>query len=522
MNDFVIGDIVRRHARRFPDKPALIYGDRKQTWRQLDRKTNKIANMLLSSGLKKGDRVAILDENSDKYIELYYALAKSGIIATPINYRLSSGEIANLLSSSRPNILFVGKPYFETINSLKPQLKSIKRYIAIEEPLDWLEDYQEAISSYPETDPNIDVDENDVFAIMYTSGTTGLPKGALCTHRNYVCNGLIVNIADHGTRDDVNLIISPLYHAGALFYSVTYMYLGCTQVVMRRFNTTEVLRYIQDERASACLLIPTMLNFILNDPNFSKYDVSGLRHLYYGGGPMPLPLLKKALELLPNVEFTQGYGLTETLETNLLLPSDHVLEGTESQMKKLNSAGPETPLGETRVVDDDGNDLPYGEVGEIWVKGPAVIPEFWENPEATANEIQEGWFKTGDLGYMDEERYLYVVDRKKDMIISGGENIYAKEVDDTLYTHSAVLEAATIGVPDKDWGESVKAVVVLKKGMTVTEQEIIDFCKKNLAGYKKPRSVDFVDELPKTASGKILKRELRDKYWEGGYKKPNS
>jgi len=520
MNDFVIGDIVRKHARRFPNKLALIYKDRRQTWQQLDRKTNKIANMLLDSGLKKGDRVAILDENSDKYIELYFALAKSGIIAVPINYRLSPGEIANLLKSSKPSILFVGKPYFETIKSLKPQLKSIERYIALEEPSDWLEDYEETISSYPETDPNIHVDENDVFAIMYTSGTTGLPKGALSTHRNYVCNAIVVNIADHGTRDDVNLIICPLCHAGALFYSVTYMFLGCTQIVMRRFDTTEVLRYIQDEGATACLLVPTMLNSILNDPNFSKYNVSGWRRLFYGGGPMPLPLLKKALELLPNVEFTQGYGLTETLETNLLLPSDHVLEGTEAQMKRLNSAGRESPLAETRIVDDDGNDLPYGEVGEIWVKGPGVCLGFWENPEATANEIQDGWFKTGDLGYMDEERYLYVVDRKKDMIVSGGENIYAKEVDDVLYKHPAVLEAATIGVPDEEWGESVKAVVVLKKGMTATEQEIIDFCKKHLASYKKPRSVDFVDELPKTASGKILKRVLREKYWKG-YKKPS-
>jgi len=244
-----------------------------------------------------------------------------------------------------------------------------------------------------------------------------------------------------------------------------------------------------------------------------------LRRIFYGGGPMPLPILERAMKSLKNCGFTQGYGLTETLETNLLLAEDHVLGGTPIQQERLKSAGRESATYEVKVVNDEGNEVSRGKIGEVWVKGPGIIKGFWRNPEETARSITEGWFKTEDLGKMDEDRYLYIVDRKKDMIISGGENIYAKEIDDVLYSHPAILEAAAIGVPDKDWGEAVKAVVVLKPGMTVTEEEIIRFCKERLASYKKPKSVDFMNELPKTASGKILKRDLREKYLKGHEKR---
>ena len=509
------GEIVSRNARRIPDQLGFAYGGRRCTWKQLDERSNQLANMFLSSRLKKGDRVAILDQNSDHYIEIYFALAKAGIIAVPINYRLSPGEITNLINNAEPEAMVFGADYFALARLLREQLLSVKRYIGVGDPPDWMEDYEILIKDQPSSEPHVDLHEDEVFSIMYTSGTTGLPKGAMSTHRNYIMNAIAVIIADHSSRDDKNLIVPPLYHAGALFYSTAYMYLGCPQVIMKQFDPKAVLEMVEKEKITVCLLIPTMLNSVLNHPDFDKHDTSSLRRIFYGGGPMPLPILEKAIKLLKNCGFTQGYGLTETLETNLLLAEDHVLGGTPKQQERLKSAGRESATYEVKVVDERGSEVPRGEIGEIWVKGPAVIKGFWRNPEETARTIEDGWFKTDDLGKMDEDRYLYIVDRKKDMIISGGENIYAKEIDDVLHSHPAIFEAAAIGVPDKDWGEAVKAVVVLKSGMTATEQEIIQFCKEKLASYKKPKSVDFVSELPKTASGKILKRELREKYWKG-------
>lgn len=516
----LFGEIVSRNARRRPDQLGITYKEKHWTWRELDERSNRLANMFLSSGLKKGDRVAILDQNSDTYVEIYFGLSKAGIIAVPINYRLSPSEMTNLITNAEPETMIVGGDYFKLAASLRGHLPSVKRYIGMgatpEAPLpEWMGDYEILLSGYSKDELHVDLHEEDVFSIMYTSGTTGLPKGAMSTHRNYTMNALVVIIADQSSREDKNLVISPLYHAGALFYSTAYMYLGCPQVILKQFDPKVVLETIERERITVCLLIPTMLNFVLNHPDFKKFDTSSLRRIFYGGGPMPLPILERAINSLKNCGFTQGYGLTETLETNLLLAEDHVLGGTPKQQERLKSAGRESATYEVKVMDEHGNPVPQGETGEIWVKGPAVIKGFWRNSEETMRTIENGWFKTGDLGKMDEDRYLYIVDRKKDMIISGGENIYAKEIDDILHRHPAVLEAAAIGVPDKEWGEAVKAIVVLKPGMTATEEEVIQFCKERLASYKKPKSVEFMEGLPKTASGKILKRDLREKYWKG-------
>lgn len=511
----LFGDIISRNASRIPDQVGIYYGERRWTWKEVDERSNRLANMFLASRVKKGDRVAILDQNSDGYMEIYFGLAKAGIIAVPINYRLSPAEMVNLINNAEPQALIIGGDYFKLAESLKAKLPSVKRYIGMGSPPGWMEDYESLLRGQPASEPEVEVQEDDIFSIMYTSGTTGLPKGAMSTHRNYTMNALVVIIADHSSRADKNLVVSPLYHAGALFYSTAYMYLGCPQVIMKQFDPKAVLETIEKEKITVCLLIPTMLNFVLNHPDFGKHDTSSLRRIFYGGGPMPLPILEKAIKSLRNCGFTQGYGLTETLETNLLLAEDHVLGGTPKQQERLKSAGRESATYEVKVVNENGNEVPRGQIGEVWVKGPAVIKGFWRNPEETASTIVGGWFKTGDLGKMDEDRYLYIVDRKKDMIISGGENIYAKEIDDVLHSHPAVLEAAAIGVPDKNWGEAVKAVIVLKPGMNPTEDEIIQFCKDRLASYKKPKSVEFVNELPKTASGKILKRDLREKYWKG-------
>lgn len=512
MQKLIVGEMAYINAARYADKIAIVYEDVRKTWNEFNISTNRLANLLLDKGFKKGDRLAILSQNCDKYLEWYFGCAKAGVIVVPINYRLAKNEMSNLLTHSDPKGMIVSEDYVDTVEEIKEGLKISIYFGDGNADRQWFADYDKSISSYPDDSPGVTIEEDDIFCIMYTSGTTGLPKGAMSTHRNYVSNALSVISAQRIMKNDINLIVAPLYHAGALFHSLGYLMLGSTQVILKQFDTTEILKTIQEEKTTSCLMIPTMLNFLLNDPDFEKFDTSSLSKIFYGGGPMPLALLEKAIALLKNVQFTQGYGLTETLEATFLLPEDHILGGTEQQSRRLGSAGTETALFEVKVVDDEGKEVPYNSGGEIWARGPAVIKGFWKGEGQTRESISDGWFKTGDIGMFDEDRYLYILDRKKDMIISGGENIYTKEVEDVLHSHPAILEAAVIGVPDPKWGENVKAIVVLREGMNASGEELIEYCKERLARYKRPKSVDFVDELPKNPSGKILKKDLRKRY----------
>jgi len=512
MEKLVIGEMAAVNANRTPHKIATVFGGRRKTWEEFDADTNRLANMLVDRGFKKGDRLAVLSQNCDTYLEWYFGCAKAGVIVVPINYRLAEREMVNLLSHSEPGGVIVGDDYTATVDRMRDRIPAGIFFGTKTSGKNWLINYNDAVQTYPDTPPGVAVEEEDVFCIMYTSGTTGLPKGAMSTHRNYMMNAISVMNAQGIGRDDINLIVAPLYHAGALFHSLAYILCGGTQIVLKQFDTKAILKTIQEERATSCLMIPTMLNFLLNDPEFGDFDTTSLNKIFYGGGPMPLALLEKAISLLKNVRFTQGYGLTETLEATFLLPDDHLPGGDERRKRRLGSAGTENPLYEVKIVDDDGNEVPIGTPGEIWTRGPAVIRGFWKDPEQTKNAITNGWFKTGDIGRFDEDRYLYILDRKKDMIISGGENIYTKEIEDVLHAHPAVLEAAVIGVPDPAWGESVKGIVVLREGKRATDTELIDFCKDNLARYKRPRSIEFVSELPKNPSGKILKRQLRERF----------
>ena len=368
--------------------------------------------------------------------------------------------------------------------------------------------YEQALSSAPKRAPPHQGTDRDTFAIFYTSGTTGLPKGAMVSHLNLEMNGYNQLIADASRPDDVNLVATPVYHMGAVFMAVTYMMLGCTQVILPQFSPAAWLATLERTRATVSLLIPTMINAILGAPEFARHDLSSLRLIFYGGGPMPRAVLERAMCSL-RCSFTQGYGLTETLEATFLTAADHVLDGTPAQRRRLESAGREAIGAEIRIVDDAGDDLPLGEIGEILVRSRSVIEGYWRQPEAGAEVIRNGWFHTGDLGYLDAERYLFVVDRKKDMIVTGGVNVYTKEVETVLYQHSAVREAAVYGVPDDNWGERVTAAISLREGATVSASELIGFCREHLAGFKLPKHIVFLDELPKNPSGKILKRELR-------------
>lgn len=505
-----LDEIVSRNRQRFPRKPALIMDETTITWEELDQRINRLANAFLEKGLKRGDRVAILLPNSLEYFEIYFAAARAGLISVPLNFRLAITEFIDILKHSQPSLIIINAIYREQIDAAGALYSGDDNlWIIGEDAVAGVEKYRDAVAAASPAIVTGNGKRDDTFAIFYTSGTTGLPKGAMVSHLNLEMNGYNQFVADGSRRDDINLVATPIYHMGAVFMAVTYMMLGCTQVILPKFTPRAWLESLQSTRATTSLLISTMINAVLNEPSFKDYDLSSLRLIFYGGGPMPAAVLERAISEL-DCNFTQGYGLTETLEATFLVAEDHVYNGNAQRKRRLSSAGREAVGAQVRIIDDDGSDLPAGEVGEILIRSRSVIKGYWRMPEETEKTIRDGWFYTGDMGYLDDERYLFVVDRKKDIVVSGGVNIYTKDIEALLYQHPAVLEAAIIGLADEKWGEAVTAVVVKRPGMDVSEEALITFCKASLPSFKKPQRVYFMDELPKNPSGKILKRALRD------------
>jgi acyl-CoA synthetase (AMP-forming)/AMP-acid ligase II len=500
--------IVGRNARRFPAKPALIDGAISLNWAELDARVDRVAAALAGAGLKRGDRAALLLPNCREYLELYFGCARAGVIAVPVNYRLTPTETATVLAGAHPALLVAGGDYLGTARAIENDLPELKRWVIGQGSLAGATPYEAALRAAPAQTDTGAGNEDDAFAIFFTSGTTGLPKGAVISHRNLEANAFNQCLADASRTDDVNLIATPLYHMGAVFMAMTYILRGCTQVVLPKFGAAAWLDAVARHRISVGMLVPTMINAVLHAPETAGADLSTLRLVFYGGGPMPPAVLQRAMQRL-QCGFTQGYGLTETLEASFLVAADHVLDDDATRRRRLASAGREAEGAEIRIVDETGRELATGETGEILVRSHSVFSGYWNNPEETAAVLRDGWFYTGDLGYLDEDRYLFVVDRKKDMVISGGVNIYTKEIESVLYAHPAVCEAAVIGLPDDAWGEAVTAVVSFLPGHSATAEELIEHCRKHLASYKKPRAVHIFDDLPKSPSGKVLKREIR-------------
>jgi long-chain acyl-CoA synthetase len=505
-----LDEIVARNALRFANRPAFVSGARSVSWSELDRRVDQVALALRDHGVGPGSLVAIHLPNGIELVEVYFGVARSGATAVPLNYRLNEKELGRLLGDVRPALLVCGAALAERASG--GGVAAACWVVGPGAPAAAVS-YEAALGAASSGRAVPAGRESDAFAIFFTSGTTGLPKGAMVTHRNLEANAFNQFVADESRTADINLVATPLYYAGAVFMSVTYMMLGCTQVIMDTFDPGQWLELVGRHRVSVALLVPTMINSVLNHPDLEKADLSSLRRVFYGGGPMPPTVLRRALARL-RCGFTQGYGLTETLEATFLVASDHVVDGDEKQQRRLASAGREAVGAEVRVVDEGGRDVPSGVVGEILVRSHSVCAGYWNNPEETAKAFIGDWFRTGDLGYLDDERYLFVVDRIKDMVVSGGANIYTKEVESVLYEHPAVLEAAVVGVPDEQWGEIVVAAVVRRAGKQVSADELVSWCRQSLASYKKPRAIHFVDELPKNPSGKVLKRELRRRFDE--------
>lgn len=508
-----VGNILRRSASNFPEKHALVFGRKKMTYAELNRRVNCLASSLANMGLRKGDRVAVFLHNCPEFFEIYFACAKSGGIFVPINNLLRQKELRQILEYLEPRFLIFDKNFTEIIQSSLHDLKCVEFPIVLQSAADGFRQYEKLISRGEYTEPEAALTDDDIVSIFLTSGTTGRPKGALRTHRHDLINMMTCAIEMGLRRDDRALLLFPFYHV-TFADNLRHILMANTVVIRKEggFDPEAVLDILSTERITTCQFVPTMINAMLQVESHEKYDLSCLRLIIYAASPMPVELLKKAMHTFA-CSFAQMYGQTETGPcTTVLKPEDHVIEGSNAQTARLASAGRAALDYEIRIVDAAGNIVAAGEVGEIIARSEAMTVGYWNLPQETAKTIKDGWIYTGDFGRFDEEGYIFIVDRKHDMIISGGKNIYPREIEEIIYTHEAVSEVAVIGVPDDYWGESVKAYIVVKEGMRTTADAVIDLCKRKIASYKKPRSVEFVSHLPKSPTGKILKRVLRDQY----------
>lgn len=514
--------LLTKTARLFPDKLAFVLGNRELTYSQFNARVNRLANALKRLELQQGENVAILQYNYPETYESLFACFKNGLGAVPINFRLHPKEFAFIIDHSESKAVILSPEFNESILSVRDRIPKAQHLITTEGAQGELIDYTSLLQTESAAFADVDVSPDDLAWLFYTSGTTGMPKGAMLTHRNLLAMTMnfYADIAPGFSPDDVVLHAAPLSHGSGL-YGLPNIGKGATNVILasKSFDPELVFKTIEKHRVTNMFTAPTMIKMLIDHPALDRYDLSSLRSLNYGGAPMLVEDLKKSIEKLGPC-LVQLYGQGESPMTISYLPHwAHKPDGVPEEVKRLASAGFARTDVEVKIFDEEENVLPPRKIGEIVTRSELVMKGYWKNPEATTGTIRNGWLHTGDVGYLDENGYLFIMDRSKDMIISGGENIYPREIEEVLARHPAVREVSVIGVPDPKWGEAIKAVVALNPGVKVTEQELIDFCRDNIAGYKKPKSVDFVDELPKSNYGKILKRELRTQYWQNQERK---
>ena len=511
-----LADLCRFQAQERSDKLALVFEDRRTTYGEFDALTNQVANGLIAEGVKPQSRVAFLDKNSDRFYEIVLGCAKADAVSVGINWRLAPPEVAYVVNDSGAEVMFVGPDFFPLVEKIAPELTTVRRIVAMAPGhAQWVE-YTAWRDAQPGTDPQVPCRPDDIAIQMYTSGTTGHPKGVQLANRAFFDLRRETPHDDMEWNEwndaDVSLVAMPSFHIGGAGWGIQGLTAGATNVVLDEFEPGRVLDTITEYGITKVFMVPAAMRLCLQHPKCAETDFSSINYMLYGASPIPLDLLRQAIEVF-KCGFVQLYGMTETTGTATYLPPDqHDPTGKNEKMK---SAGKALPGVELKVVGENGEALPPRQVGEICIKSKGNMSGYWNLPDATAKTLIDGFVHTGDAGYLDENGYVYVHDRVKDMIVSGAENVYPAEVENAIFGHPAVADVAVIGVPDDKWGEAVKAVVVLKPGQDAKADDIIGYARERIAGFKCPKSVDFVNELPRNPSGKILKRELRKPYWEG-------
>ena len=508
-------DYLDYRGREHPEVDFAIEGGRRLSYGEAVARSDRMARALMGAGLEKGDRLAILSKNTLEMVLLYYAASKAGVVPVPLNYRLAPAEWAFIVDDARARALVAQASFAEALEPVRGRLGCVKRFVTTGGAVSGWEELDRIVGEAPAGPPGVEVCDADDAYQMYTSGTTGRPKGAVLTHAAVSAQLVQASMAFGGEIGDRSLIVAPLYHAAAAVTSFATVQAGGTLFVQEDFVPAAVVRVLDEERIRLALLVPAMIQFCLvGVPDVRERAYDDLRLIVYGASPIAEQTLRDALDTF-RCEFLQGYGMTElTAAATYLFPRDHA-RALAGEARLLLSAGRPLIGTEVRVVDGSDQPLPPGMVGEVVVRGPQLMRGYWNRPEASEEALRGGWMHTGDAGYLDEEGYLFIQDRVKDMIVSGGENVYPREIEDVLFEHPGLADAAVIGVPDERFGEAVKAIVVRKPGAVVDADDVLRFCRERLGGFKCPRSVDFAEALPRNPSGKVMKKDLREPYWAG-------
>ena len=521
-------DLLTLAAAIVPERTATVFGGRRMSYAELAARANRLANALADAGVGAGDRIAVADVNTPSHLELYFAAARLDAIYVPLNFRSGSGELANPVQQAAPKALFAGSRYMPVIEEVRSQTPSVEIFVAmgaptggpsgvVETPPGWrsydvlLEAGGEDELRFPEGG------DEDTAVLLFTAGTTGHPKAVVLTQASFTSYMLTSVEPPDPDVEERTLLTLPMHHIAGLQAALASVYGGRTLIIQRQFEPREWMEVVEHERVQRVLLVPTMLKQLIDHPDFGAHDLTSLQVLTYGGASMPPSLIERAIPAFPGVQFINAFGQTETGSTIAMVPpEDHVLQGSPEMVarrrKRLSSIGVPLPDVEVRIVDDNGETRPIGATGEIIARGPRLMRGYWGQEEATAETLQEGWVYTGDLGYQDEDGYIYLQGRAKDFIKRGGEMVSPEEVENVLHAHEGVDEAAVIGLPDETWGERVVAVVVPRGGVEVTDEALLDLCHEHLARFKRPEQVLFVDALPRNALGKVLKWELRERF----------
>ena len=510
-----LGAKLKENAEAFPEKPAIVFKDKVSTYKDLNDRAARFGNAITSLGLRPRDKVAVILRNSTEYLEILYGLCKAGLVHVPINWRFEPEEMRHVINNSESGAVVVGEEFAEKLGPIKDDLESVvkERYILIGQKALWkMLEYQSMLAEASNAEPGVRNAPTDPFYIGYTSGTTGFPKGAVSRHGDWPTKTTLFPALFRLDENAVQLLTMPLFHINAITSSSVSHYLGNTVVVMERFDPEEALRLIEKYKVTFSSMVPTMYHRLKNLPSevFDKYDNSSMKSLLQSSAPIPFPTKEWIIRSFKNAGLHEVYGGTETTVVTYLAP--------EEQLERPGSVGRALPNVEIRLIDESGDEVAQGEVGQVVSRlrtgQETAVSEYYKDEKATKASFKDGWFSSGDMARMDEDGFYYLVDRKFDMIISGGENIYPAEIEAILHKHAKILESAVIGVPDDEWGEQVKAVVVLGEGEKATAEEIIAYCREHLAGYKVPRTVDFVTALPKTDTGKVLKKLIKAPYWQ--------